>query len=321
MKPGLLLVNLGTPAAPTATAVRAYLAQFLGDRRVVKLPRWLWLPVLHGIVLRTRPAKSAEKYAAIWTDEGSPLMVHTVRQAKLLRGLVGADGPLVDYAMRYGEPSIPSRLAAMRKAGCGRIVVLPLYPQYSESTTETVSDVLAASGAHDLAFVRDFHDHPAYIAALAAHVRRQWTHRGRGEKLLMSFHGLPQAVVDAGDPYRDQCLATARLLAAKLDLDDQRWVVTFQSRFGPAKWIQPYTEPTLEALAKSGTREVDVLCPGFVSDCLETLEELGIGARETFLGAGGQVFRLMPCLNESDEWIAAMRDIAGATPGGSAAPR
>jgi len=310
LKPGLLLVNLGTPAAPTAPAVRAYLAQFLGDPRVVKLPRFLWLPILHLIILRTRPAKSAGKYAEIWTDEGSPLMVHTVRQAKLLRGLLGAGGPLVDYAMRYGEPSIGARLAEMKKAGCDRIVVLPMYPQYSESTTETVCDAIAASGVSGVRFVKDYHDHPAYIAALAALVRRQWEHRGRGEKLVMSFHGLPQAVVDAGDPYRDQCLATAQLLAKKLDLDASRFVVTFQSRFGPAKWIQPYTEPTLEDMAKAGVKEVDVVCPGFVSDCLETLEELGIGARETFLGAGGQVYRLMPCLNESPEWIAAMREIA-----------
>ena len=312
MNTGILLVNLGTPAEPTAKAVRAYLAEFLGDPRVVKIPRFLWLPILHGIILRTRPAKSAAKYAEIWTDEGSPLAVHTQRQAKLLRGLVGAGGPKIDYAMRYGTPRIADTLHAMRAAGCGRIVVLPLYPQYSESTTETICDVVAATGLADVRMVQQFHDHPAYIAALAALVRRQWEHRGRGEKLLMSFHGLPQAVVDAGDPYRDHCMATARLLAAKLDLDDKQYLVTFQSRFGPAKWIQPYTEPMLEELARGGLREVDVVCPGFVSDCLETLEELGIGARETFLGAGGTLYRLMPCLNESQEWIAAMREIAAA---------
>ena len=309
MKPGILLVNLGTPAAPTAEAVRAYLAQFLGDPRVVKLPRFLWLPLLHLVILRTRPAKSAAKYAEIWTDEGSPLMVHTVRQAGLLSDLVAADGVTVDFAMRYGEPSVGGRLAAMRDAGCDPIVVLPMYPQYSESTTETVADVVSASGVDGVRFIREFHTHPAYIAALDALVRRQWAQEGRGERLLMSFHGLPQAVVDAGDPYRDQCMATARTLARSLGLSDAQYVVTFQSRFGPAKWIQPYTEPTLVALAKGGVREVDVICPGFAADCLETLEELGIGARETFLEAGGQAFRLMPCLNESPEWVAAMRDI------------
>jgi len=302
---GILLVNLGTPAAPTPAAVRAYLAEFLGDPRVVTLPRFLWLPLLHAVILRVRPAKSAEKYAAIWTDEGSPLAVHTARQAKLLRGLLGPAGPKVAYAMRYGEPAISRTLDELRQAGCAPIAVLPLYPQYAESTTETVRDVVGKG----VPMVHDFHDHPAYIAALAALVRRQWEHRGRGARLVMSFHGLPQAVVDRGDPYRSQCLATATLLARELQLAATDYVVTFQSRFGPAKWIQPYTEPTLVDLARGGVREVDVLCPGFVSDCLETLEELGIGAREAFLGAGGNLFRLMPCLNESPEWIAAIPQI------------
>jgi ferrochelatase len=302
---GILLVNLGTPDAPDAPAVRRYLAEFLADRRVVKIPRIIWLPILHGIILRTRPAQSAEKYRAIWTDEGSPLAVHTARQAKLLRGLIGAGGARVEHAMRYGKPRIADAIAALKKAGCATIKVLPLYPQYAESTTASVRDVIGAG----IPMVEDFHDHPAYIAALAAVVRRWWEYHERGEKLVMSFHGLPQSVVDAGDPYQKQCLQTARLLAAKLDLDEDRYAVTFQSRFGRAKWLQPYTEPTLVEFAKKGLRDVDVFCPGFVSDCLETLEELGIGAREAFLEAGGRSFRLMPCLNESDEWIAAMRTI------------
>lgn len=302
---GILLVNLGTPEAPTAAAVREYLAEFLGDRRVVKIPRIIWLPILYGFILRTRPAQSAEKYQAVWTDEGSPLKVHTVRQAKLLRGLLGPGGARVEYAMRYGRPRIADAIAALRAAGCTRIVVLPLYPQYAESTTESVRDVLGPG----VRMIEDFHDHPAYIGALAAVVRRYWEYHERGEKLVMSFHGLPQKVVDAGDPYQKQCLETARLLAAKLDLDADRYLVTFQSRFGRAQWLQPYTEPTLVKLARDGVREVDVFCPGFVSDCLETLEELGIGAREAFLGAGGRMFRLIPCLNESDDWIRAMRSI------------
>lgn len=302
---GILLVNLGTPEAPTAAAVREYLAEFLGDRRVVKIPRIIWLPILYGFILRTRPAQSAEKYQAVWTDEGSPLKVHTVRQAKLLRGLLGPGGARVEYAMRYGRPRIADAIAALRAAGCTRIVVLPLYPQYAESTTESVRDVLGPG----VRMIEDFHDHPAYIGALAAVVRRYWEYHERGEKLVMSFHGLPQKVVDAGDPYQKQCLETARLLAARLDLDADRYLVTFQSRFGRAQWLQPYTEPTLVKLARDGVREVDVFCPGFVSDCLETLEELGIGAREAFLGAGGRMFRLIPCLNESDDWIRAMRSI------------
>ncbi|MGE0875978.1 MAG: ferrochelatase [Burkholderiales bacterium] len=302
---GILLVNLGTPEAPTAAAVREYLAEFLGDRRVVKIPRIIWLPILYGFILRTRPAQSAEKYRSVWTDEGSPLKVHTVRQAKLLRGLLGPGGARVEYAMRYGKPRIADAIAALREAGCTRIVALPLYPQFSESTTESVRDVLDAG----VRMIEDFHAHPAYIGALAAVVRRYWEYHERGEKLVMSFHGLPQKVVDAGDPYQKQCLETARLLAARLDLDADRYLVTFQSRFGRAQWLQPYTEPTLVKLARSGLREVDVFCPGFVSDCLETLEELGIGAREAFLGAGGRMFRLIPCLNESDDWIRAMRSI------------
>jgi len=307
---GIVLVNLGTPDAPTAAAVRAYLAEFLSDRRVVKIPRILWLPILYGIILRTRPAQSAEKYQSIWSDEGSPLAVHTVRQAKLLRGLYGAGGPRVDYAMRYGRPRIADAVAGLRKAGCKSIRVLPLYPQFSESTTESVRDVLGPG----VSMVEDFHSHPAYIAALAAVVRRHWEYHERGEMLVMSFHGLPQSVVDAGDPYQKQCLETARLLAQKLDLDVDRYRVTFQSRFGRAKWLQPYTEPTLVDMARRGLRDVDVFCPGFVSDCLETLEELGMGAREAFSGAGGRMFRLIPCLNESDEWIAAMRTIVEEPP-------
>jgi ferrochelatase len=306
LKQGLLLVNLGTPAAPTPAAVRSYLAEFLADPRVVKLPRIVWLPILHCFVLRTRPAQSAKKYASIWTDEGSPLAVHTARQAKLLRGLLGRDGPPVEYAMRYGKPRIKDAIATLRAAGCESVSVLPLYPQYSESTTASVRDVIGG----DTPMVEDFHDHPAYIAALAALVRNHWDYHERGEKLVMSFHGLPQRVVDAGDPYQSQCLKTAQLLAEELGLSAKQHVATFQSRFGRARWIQPYTEPTLVELARAGVREVDVVCPGFVSDCLETLEELGIGARDAFMAAGGRMLRLMPCLNESDAWIAALPAIA-----------
>ena len=275
--------------------MRAYLAEFLSDPMVVALPRLLWLPILHGIVLRTRPAKSAEKYRLIWTPEGSPLAVYTRRQA---HALAQKTGWRVDYAMRYGEPSIASRWTE-------GALVLPLYPQYSDSTTGSVLAQLPTS----VPAVREFHAHPAYIGALASSIRKFWKEQGRGGKLVMSFHGLPQRAVDRGDPYQAQCLETARLLSEALGRPDH--IVTFQSRFGAAKWLQPYTEPTLVELARSGVREVDVVCPGFVCDCLETLEEISLAARGAFLRAGGTRFRYIPCLNESPEWIAALAQISG----------
>ncbi len=277
--------------------MRAYLAEFLSDPRVVKLPRWLWLPILHGIVLRTRPAKSAEKYEQIWTPEGSPLAVHTMRQAVLLQDELGMP---VKYAMRYGAPSVASALTGMEDP-----LIIPLYPQYAESTTESVRDVLPRGTP----MVESFHDHPAYLDALAANVRRYWQERGRGAMLVMSFHGLPQK---GAERYELECHATASLLAAKLGLKEQAWKTTFQSRFGYADWLQPYTEPTLVALAGEGLKRVDVVCPGFVCDCLETLEEIGITARRAFRAAGGQDLGLIPCLNESAEWISALAQIARA---------
>jgi ferrochelatase len=294
---GLLLVNLGTPAAPTAAAVREYLREFLSDPRVVKLPRWLWLPLLYAIVLRKRPAQSARKYAEIWTAEGSPLAVYTARQARLLGEKTGRQ---VEYAMRYGEPSIPS---ALNRFGSVPPLVVPLYPQYSESTTETVADVIPRGTK----IIQDFHAHPAYIGALASGVRRHWDRQGRSPMLVMSFHGLPKR---GGETYENQCRATAALLAKELGLPASEWQVTFQSRFGFAEWLQPYTEPTLVALAQSGTPRVDVVCPGFVSDCLETLEEIGISARKAFLRSGGREFHQVPCLNDSPEWISALAEIA-----------
>jgi len=305
---GLLLVNLGTPAAPTPQAVHAYLAEFLTDPRVVAIPRVLWLPLLHGVILRVRAAKSAQKYAAVWTAEGSPLMVHTANQAAAL----AARAPFpVAYAMRYGEPRIGAALTRLRAQGCTKVRVLPLYPQYSGSTTGSVLDAIdAVKDAPSCCVIESYHDHPAYIGALAADVRRHWDAHGQAPELVMSFHGLPQRSVDRGDPYARQCLETAQALAARLGLGAHRWRLTFQSRFGPARWLQPYTEPTLVALARAGIRRVDVVCPGFVSDCLETLEELGLGARAAFLAAGGEAFHLIPCLNASPAWIAALEDLA-----------
>lgn len=276
--------------------MRAYLAEFLSDPRVVALPRWLWLPILYGVVLRKRPAMAAEKYREIWMAEGSPLAVYTRRQAELLYEHLHQP---VAYAMRYGEPSITGTLARMDDP-----IVVPLYPQYAVSTTESVIDCLPP----DARVVREFHAHPAYIAALAANLRRYWLQHGRGEKLLMSFHGLPKR---GAEVYERQCRATAALLARSLGLSDGEWQVTFQSRFGYARWLEPYTQPTLEHLARSGTRRVDVVCPGFVADCLETLEEIGITARDAFRRAGGERLAVVPCLNESPEWIEALAAISG----------
>ena len=265
--------------------MRAYLAEFLADPRVVELPRWLWLPILYGVVLRRRPARSAAKYAKVWTPEGSPLAVHTAKQAALLREATGLP---VEYAMRYGEPSIAG---ALRKLP-GKVRVVPLYPQYARSTTEAIRDVVGSG----MDLVEQFHDHPGYIAALAALVR------DRPDVLVMSFHGLPQRAVERGDPYRDQCERTARLLAEALQLKPGEYRVTFQSRFGPARWLQPYTAEVLAQLGAQRTRRVHVICPGFVADCLETLEEIAIEGKKTFLEAGGGEFRALPCLNESPRW-------------------
>ncbi len=314
IKSAVLLINLGTPEAPTAPALRQYLKQFLWDPRVVELPRPLWWLVLNGVILNTRPKKSAEKYAKVWTPEGSPLKVHTERQAKLLRGYLGQSGQgdlVIDWAMRYGEPSVASVLDRLKAQGCIRILVLPLYPQYSVSTTASAMDAVSAWArrhprAAEVATVESFHEDPRYIAALTASINAHWMDYGRPEKLVMSFHGLPKASIARGDPYYGQCIDSGRLLAKSLGLAETAYAITFQSRFGPAEWLQPYTQPTLEALAREGVRRVDVICPGFVSDCLETLEEIGMECKAAFLAAGGHEFRYIPCLNERHEWIDAL---------------
>lgn len=259
---------------------------------MVTLPRWLWLPILKLIVLKTRPERSAEKYSQIWMPEGSPLAVYTARQARLLEERTGLP---VRYAMRYGEPRIGKVLNELEDP-----IVLPLYPQYSESTTASVADVVPPG----VPMLEHFHDHPAYISALAANVRRHWSRHGRGAKLVMSFHGLPKK---GSERYEQECRVTARLLAQTLKTE---YFVSFQSRFGYAEWLQPYTEPALIDLARQGVQRVDVVCPGFVSDCLETLEEIGITARRAFLAAGGREFHLVSCLNDSAEWIEALAGLA-----------
>jgi ferrochelatase len=314
----ILLVNLGTPQAPEPSAVRRYLAEFLSDRRVVNLPRLPWLLLLHTVILPLRARRSAAKYAAIWMTEGSPLAVYTERQAKLLKGFLGEQGHrglTVAWAMRYGKPALPTVLDGLVKKGCDEVIVIPLYPQYSTTTTASIEDALAdwkrnAQASIDIQMIESFYDHPGYIQALAALVQERWQREGRPQRLLMSFHGLPQRVVDEGDPYPAHCEQTAQRLASALNLAPEEWQLTYQSRFGPARWLAPSTQKTLENYARSGVSRVDVICPGFVSDCIETLEEIAIEARDAFGEAGGQCFRTLPCLNDSPQWISALADLA-----------
>ena len=315
---GVLLVNLGTPEAPTQAAVRTYLGEFLSDPRVVEIPRVLWWPILHLFVLNTRPKASAQRYAQVWMSEGPPLKVHTERQVTLARGYLGERAhhlPLtVDYAMRYGKPSIPDKLREMKAQRCERILLVPLYPQYSASATASAFD--AAFGCLGdmrnqpaMRTVRSFHDHPGYIAALAQSVRDYWMKNQRPDVLVISFHGVPRAALDKGDPYHCECQATGRLLAEALGLKQEQYRIAFQSRFGRAEWLKPYTAGVLAELGKQKAGRVDVVCPGFVSDCLETLEEIAIEGKGIFLTAGGRDFHAIPCLNERNDWIHALADI------------
>jgi ferrochelatase len=294
--------------------VRRYLRQFLSDPRVIEIPRALWLPILHAFVLTTRPRQSARKYASIWSPSGSPLRVHTERQARLLGERLGPK-VRVEFAMRYGEPSIPAILARLKSEGCDRVLLFPMYPQYAASTTASALDHAAeflrrTRNVPEIRLVKEFHEHPAYIDALARLVRDHWRQSGRPDKLVMSFHGLPRYTLVRGDPYSQECHQTARLLAGRLELPKDEWQVTFQSRFGRTAWIEPYTVSTLSAYGRQGVRRVDVVCPGFVADCLETLEEIGIEGRKTFLDSGGIEFHLLPCLNERADWIDALAVIA-----------
>ena len=319
----ILFVNLGTPDEPSAPAVRRYLAEFLSDRRVVEIPPLIWKIILHGIILRTRPRASAAKYRKVWMPEGSPLAVWTKKQSEMLGAWLGEAGHqvLVRHAMRYGNPSVASQLDALKAEGATRILILPAYPQYSATTTASVADAVFAWGERqrnlpELRFVQRYHDDPGYIAALAARVEAYWREHGKGDKLVFSFHGVPARTLERGDPYHCECHKTARLLASELGLRADEVMTTFQSRFGRAKWMEPYTQPTLEALAKSGLKRVDVMCPGFSSDCLETLEEINMEVREAFLHNGGEAFHYIPALNDSQRWIAALAGIAQQHMGG-----
>jgi ferrochelatase len=312
----VLLINLGTPAAPKTEAVRSYLREFLSDPRIVEMPRALWLPILHAYVLRFRPRETARRYAAIWTKKGSPLKLQTEKQTSLLNGFLGQAGHSVrvECAMRYGQPSVASVLSRLVAEGCTRVLALPLYPQYSASTTASAFDAVfrwaeTQRNPPELRTVRGMFREPRYIAALAASVERHWAKNSRPEssyRLLMSFHGIPTKAVKAGDPYRDECLVTSRLLARALGLGDKMYAVSFQSRLGSGQWLQPYTAAKLEDFAGEGIRRVDVLCPGFAADCLETLEEIAVEGKALFEKAGGEEYFLIPCLNDDEGWIRAL---------------
>ncbi len=304
-KMGVLLVNLGTPDSPTASSVRRYLSEFLHDKRVVDLSRWLWCPILHGVILRLRPSKVAKLYQTIWTKDGSPLLVYTRRQAEQLEQKLAASNIKVAFAMNYGNPSLKKGLE--RLSDCRNVLVLPLYPQYSSSTTASVFDRIAKAVANnrsipEFSFIRSYFQEPEYITALAKSVRFFWKDNQPTDVLLMSFHGIPQRYENEGDSYPEECRITAQLLAKELGLKDHQWKIAFQSRFGREEWVKPYTDEILKELAQKG-RSVTVICPGFSSDCLETLEEIDEQNRELFLNAGGKEFHYVPCLNDQEMHI------------------
>ena len=318
LKVGILLANLGTPDAPTAAALRPYLRQFLSDTRVVGIPRAIWWFILNCIILVIRPKKSAEKYAQVWTKEGSPLLVHAQKQAILLRGFLGQKikSPFaVELGMSYGNPSMQSAINKLKAQHCDRILVFPLYPQYAASSTASAMDavfrvLLKTRNQPAIRSIRNYNDHPAYIAALASSVREHWRINGKPSKLVMSFHGVPKVHLTSGDPYHCQCHKTGRLLAEALELSKDEYLIAFQSRFGKQEWLKPYLAGTLENLGKANTKRIDVICPGFSSDCLETLEEIAIEGKHIFQSNGGGEYNYIPALNENEAWIHAITQIA-----------
>lgn len=317
-KVGILLTNLGTPQAPEKKQLRAFLREFLSDPRVVEIPRLLWLFILHGIILNVRPARSAEAYRSVWTEQGSPLMFNTQEQTHALQAVMReryGDQVVVEFAMRYGTPAIPDVMQQMLAGGVRKLLVLPLYPQYSGSTTGSTFDALAGDFTRrrwlpELRFATHYHDHPAYIAALADSIRSYRAEHGGADKLMFSYHGVPQRYLEQGDPYHCECLKTTRLVAEALELDQAEYITTFQSRFGKAKWLQPYTDATLKTLPGENVKSVQVICPGFAADCLETLEEIAVENRDYFLAAGGENYQYIPCLNSTPQHIAALATLA-----------
>jgi len=313
-KTGVLLVNLGSPASTKTGDVRRFLREFLGDPRVVNLPRPLWWLILNLFVLPFRPRKSAHAYKSIWTDQGSPLIVFTQRLSEKLAARLAADDIRVDCAMRYGKPALAEKLLDFKRQGIDDIVIVPLYPQYSSTTTASIFDVVAevfVAWRHmpSLRFIGEFHQNPRYIQAVADSVRAYWQQHGPAELLMLSFHGLPAKLTQLGDPYFHQCHATGKLIAANLGLQDEQWQLVFQSRFGKAEWLKPYCVEALAQLPAQGIKQVDVICPGFSVDCLETLEEIAIANQEIFLEAGGERYRYIPALNDSDAHVEVMIDL------------
>ena len=317
-KVGILLANLGTPDAPTAKALKKYLAQFLMDRRIVEIPRLIWACILYGIILVVRPKKSAEKYASVWTAEGSPLMVNAQKQTKLLRTVLEsriASPIAVELGMSYGNPSMASAIEKLKAQHCNKILVFPLYPQYAASSTAASLDavwktLLRTRNVPAIRTIRNYHDHPAYIHALANSVLEHWAVHGKPNKLIMSFHGVPKFHLMKGDPYHCECMKTGRLLGEALNLNKEEYVIAFQSRFGKQEWLKPYLASTLEDLGKAKTKRVDVICPGFSSDCLETLEEIAMEGQHIFQSQGGGEYHYIPALNGQEGWINAMSEIA-----------
>lgn len=311
---GVLLTNLGTPKAPTAEALRPYLREFLSDPRVIELPKWKWWPILHGIILRVRPAKSAKLYASVWTDQGSPLMSISLEQTAKLQAHFDTTAPgraKVKLAMRYGEPAIGKVLREFQDEGINRIVVLPLYPQYAGATTGSTFDAISQELVNwrwmpELHFINTYHDHPLYIQSLADSVRAHIQQHGEPEKLVLSYHGMPQRYFDSGDPYYCFCQKTSRLVAENLELDKNRYITSFQSQFGREEWIKPDTSSTLQQLAKEGTKKVAIICPGFSADCLETIEEIGEENKHIFIEAGGDNYTYIPALNAADDHVRLM---------------
>ena len=308
-KLGILITNLGTPDAPTPSALRKYLAEFLWDPRVVELPRPLWWLILNFVILSFRPRKSAAIYKNIWTDQGSPLLIHTKEQACALKEKLQANNLQhieLEYAMRYGSPSIESALLKLHQNNITKLLVLPMYPQYSGSTAGSTFDAVAQLFSKlrwtpELRFINQYADDAGYIKSCAAQIKQYWSTHQRGQKLLFSFHGLPKKFLTSGDPYHCQCHKSARLIAEELQLDNGEWMLTFQSRFGREEWLQPYTNKTLEALPGKGVKSVDVFCPGFSADCVETLEEIDMQNREVFMEAGGEKFQYIPALNANED--------------------
>ncbi len=310
----VLLVNLGTPTAPTAQALRPYLAEFLSDRRVIDYPRWKWWPILHGVILRVRPRRSAHAYGRIWDAQGSPLRWRSESLARALQAELG-DTVRVALAMRYGAPAVGKTIAALQGEGVRRLLVLPLYPQYSATSTGSVIDAVADAlkalrWPPELRFVNDYHAEPAHIEALAASIEAWWAQHGRGDRLLLSFHGIPERYARLGDPYPEQCQATARLLRERLRLDETQLVLSFQSRVGRERWLGPYTDATVRRLAGEGVKRLDVACPGFAVDCLETLEEIAMQNRDFFTAAGGRELRYIPALNDGPEQVRSLATLA-----------